>query len=207
MPRKHRAKLESSPEAEIEYLKRLFNESDRGFVILTASRLEDVIEKLHRTHIGCSAGATEKFMNSLFTVHAPISTFSAKMKLGFAYGLISQDEFRDLEALRDLRNKAAHNIEEFAFGVPEIRAQIRALTTPKRIPADFPEMPLSEAERQAIASLDPSETSTKLYFLLTGVYLSIALMNRIIRIQQKHMTKMELDIAAVQRKFSSSHQS
>jgi len=41
---------------------------------------------------------------------APISSFSARILLAFTLGLIAEDEYHDLEVIREIRNMYAHQL-------------------------------------------------------------------------------------------------
>ena len=164
---------------DLNYFKLLINESDRGCVLLTTSRLDELLEELHKTHIKSKASPEKKFMKDLFAGYAPLSTLSAKIKLAFGYGLISKEDYLDLELLRDMRNDAAHTVEEFAFRHPDIRNKIISFTAPKRVPQQISIVHLSEIQREAMANPDENESTTKIYFLIVGMCLGAVLLNKI----------------------------
>lgn len=123
-----RKSKELSPEewykSELDYVKTLLSESDRGLVLLTACRVEELLEKLHRAHIRSIVQSQEKMIKELFSTHASRSTFSAKIKLAFGFGLVSREDYCDIELLRGLRNDAAHTVADFTFNDPTIKARL-----------------------------------------------------------------------------------
>jgi len=72
----------------------------------------------------------------LFGENAPLGTFSAKIKLGYAmrlYGLRTQ---ADLNHIREIRNIFAHSERPITFATKRIKDLCAALHTPKRWPPD-----------------------------------------------------------------------
>jgi DNA-binding MltR family transcriptional regulator len=168
------------PEFDLKYFKRLIEESDRGCVLLTTAFLDELLEQLHRTHIKSKASPPDKLIKGLFTAYAPLSTLSAKIKLARAYGLISHEDYLDLELLRDMRNDAAHTLADFAFDLPEIQKKVVAFTAPKRVVQSFPLLvPTDDAKRQFLAAPTGDKQTIKLYFLTVGMCLSMVLLDTI----------------------------
>jgi DNA-binding MltR family transcriptional regulator len=196
MARKTVSILEAPYEVQIRYFKALVNESDRGLVLLTVSRLDELLEELHRNHIRSTATPEDKFINDLFAVHAPLSTFSAKIKLAFGYGLISKEDSLDMELLRSLRNDAAHTIDEFAFNLPEIGTKITKLTAPKRVIPElqkkfqkFGLFEMNEADRNVVEPSANDGNSTKMHVLMTGICLTLVIMDKINTILKRDSNK------------------
>jgi DNA-binding MltR family transcriptional regulator len=168
------------PDFDLNYFKRLINESDRGFVLLITTRIDELLKELHQVYIKSKTSPNTKLVKELFAVHAPISTLSARIKLAFGYGLISKEDYDDLELLRDMRNGAAHTIEEFSFRQPVTRNKIVAFTAPKRVPQHL--LQLSVEQREAMAHPNEDEHSTKLYFLVAGMCLNVVLTDEILKL-------------------------
>ncbi len=85
-------------------------ESDRSAAILTASFLEEILEKAIRDFL-----IEDQFVDTLFKGHSPLSTFSAKIDSAYALGLITKDMKRDLDTIRKIRNYFAHNWNVVSF--------------------------------------------------------------------------------------------
>jgi DNA-binding MltR family transcriptional regulator len=157
-------------------LQEFLKESDRGCILLLASRLATLLERLHITHVTSVSSPPKPFLKRLFTTHAPLSTFAAKIQLAYAYGLISRDDFLDLERIRKLRNKAAHSDETFTFGNPQIKEEVRRIGTPERIEKALPRFNLGPGlERRIMESLMDHPDTTKFYLVLSSLYLHITL--------------------------------
>jgi hypothetical protein len=61
----------------------------------------------------------------------PLSSFSAKIELGFALGLYDDKLRHPLNMIRDVRNEFAHNMDATSFDHPDVAKLIddlRALT-------------------------------------------------------------------------------
>ena len=82
-------------------------ESDRGCVIFGAAILEDGLEQLLRAVCRTDSPSTVKIVDSLFQTYAPFSTFSAKIQVTYALGLIPKDLKEILDLVRKLRNEFA----------------------------------------------------------------------------------------------------
>lgn len=94
--------------------------SARGTVILTASYVETLLEKLLR------AGLVEaRAVEALFEGQGSLATFSARIDMSFAVGLISEPRRRDLHVLRKIRNHFAHEVAPGTFEEDPVRSLIR----------------------------------------------------------------------------------
>ena len=183
--------MDSSPESLLRYFRSLFSESDRGCVLLVASRLDESLEELHRAYVNLRASPSDKLLDILFRPHGPLSTFAARIQLGHAYGLIPREVYDDCERLRKLRNDAAHSCNEFSFTSATVRDRILELRAPKRVADQFPGFALTEEERRAVEAPDNSEVTTKMYFVLTGMCLSIEMLVTMTRILQCNLEKFK----------------
>ncbi|QPZ89777.1 hypothetical protein AKL02_001995 [Thioclava electrotropha] len=82
------------------------DESDRGRALVAASLVEEMLEEVLRGFF-LETSATKK----LFTdPNAPLSTFSAKASASRALGLISCQEYSDIDLIRKIRNAFAHSV-------------------------------------------------------------------------------------------------
>lgn len=79
-------------ERGIEFAKLLFEqqESDRGVTIYAATLLEDDLESLLRTCCLSDPTSVKRVVDPLFQGYAPFSTFSAKIQVTYALGLIPE---------------------------------------------------------------------------------------------------------------------
>ena len=98
----------------------MFSESDRGCILIGTSVLDDVLSSLLQKHLGRTDHVNKSAMEPLFAGMGPLSTFSARIKLAYCLELIKKWEFEDLERIRKIRNKAAHEYTAKTFTNNEI---------------------------------------------------------------------------------------
>jgi DNA-binding MltR family transcriptional regulator len=101
--------------------------TDSAVVILGAGILEDDLESLLRICCLQDARLVKKFVDPLFDVYAPFSTFSAKITVSYALGLIPADQHRALDLVRRLRNDVAHERKVVSFQSPKYESRLRAI--------------------------------------------------------------------------------
>lgn len=99
----------------IGVIETLDKESPRGMVLTLTGFLEASLKKLLIAFL--REGSSEY---DLFEGNGPLSTFSARIRLSQALGLISDKEASSLHIIRNLRNDFAHE-PGAAFDVPSIR--------------------------------------------------------------------------------------
>jgi len=117
-------------EATNPHITTLAKESDRGCVILVSSILDYHLTRIHEAFVTAHLTGVAKpkdFLDSLTNQFGPLNTFSGKIKLALAYGLIYIDEYEALEIVRKLRNEAAHENLTFSFEDKGIKKLIIAL--------------------------------------------------------------------------------
>ena len=130
MPRKRKLPA-TEEELEIRGIQigaQLQKESERGIVLLAATLLDENLELLLRYHF---VSKSKKIIDPLFDGFGLLATFSGKIKVSFAFSIITDDEFHDLEILRNIRNHFAHQYEKASFDEEGIVAQTRNLRFPK----------------------------------------------------------------------------
>lgn len=90
----------------LPFLDTLNEESPRGGVLVAASFLESLLHKVLQAFL-IEGKAQEQTLSGF---NAPVGTFSAKIALAAALGLISERERRECDLVRKIRNKFAHNV-------------------------------------------------------------------------------------------------
>lgn len=88
------------------------SESDRGAVLILAAYLEEVL--------GCLIGAScisEEAANDILEFRGPAGGFDLKVRLCYAFGIIHESEKKGLDAIRKIRNAAAHFDRKRGFDV------------------------------------------------------------------------------------------
>lgn len=98
-------------------------ETDRGCALMAAAFLEGELENLLKLKfIG-----TNKQIEDLFEYNGPLGTFSSKIKLSYALGLISKLTLQDLEIIRKIRNDFGHKYKPINFSTPAISDRVANL--------------------------------------------------------------------------------
>ena len=104
----------------------LKHESDRGCVIFGAALVDESLEDLLRAHFR-QAPDDAKLINSLFQRYAPLATFSGKLQIAYAFGIVPR-RLRDMiELVRRLRNDFAHESGPLGFSDSRCRDRLELL--------------------------------------------------------------------------------
>ena len=77
----------------------------------------------------------------------PLSTFSSRIKTAYCLGLISKDEFDDLNIIRRIRNRFAHKMHGYSFDDEEIVNWCNSLQIPRVILNGLTNFPHSHADK------------------------------------------------------------
>jgi hypothetical protein len=89
-------------------------ESDRGAIILMATTIEDVLEqeivgRFRNLHDDMPA------RKKMFEADGILSTFSSKIDMAYAIGLIDKDYRSKIHLIREIRNACAHSRKPLSF--------------------------------------------------------------------------------------------
>ena len=98
--------------------------TDRGSAIIGGSYLEECVTRALRQHLGNPGGSSQKW---LFESPGPLSTFESKLRLARVTGLFSEEFFRDLVVLKNVRNWFAHRLDFKSFDDPKVEAELGKL--------------------------------------------------------------------------------
>lgn len=116
---------------------KLLNESGRGAILIGTSHVEEHLTKLIETVMPSDKKA---YRTRLLNYPGPISSFSAKIELAHAFRLIPVTLYDSLNALRKIRNEAAHSSS--TFSLIEIADKLRLVYS---LGPSVPEIVKSEA--------------------------------------------------------------
>lgn len=105
-----------------EMIQHFHSESDRGAAILVGSFAEHALGT-YLTHHVKDKGVGEK----LFGPVGPLSSFSQRIAVAYAFGLINQRQYKEFEAIRQVRNYFAHHPLEATFDSPEVQKHTHTL--------------------------------------------------------------------------------
>ncbi len=120
-------------------------ESDRGAAILAGSFAEHTLGQYLKFRI-----RDKKMADELFNAMGPLSSFSQRIAIAYAFDLISSAQYKDFEIIRKVRNHFAHHPLETTFNTNDIRQLCASLTMFKEI---NPEQHTKPGERHRIAYL------------------------------------------------------
>jgi mannitol operon repressor len=109
------------------FLPELNNESDRGCVMIACSYLDELLRQIvlaFLVDVPASTTLLEGF-------NAPLGTLSTRASAALALGLIRESEFKEVDTLRRVRNRFAHNVH-ISFDSQDVDALCRNLTLSAR---------------------------------------------------------------------------
>ena len=99
-----------------EFLNEFQRETDRAAAVLAAAFLDDQLGRL----LKASLVSDHEYVEALFHRNGPAASFSSRISLAYAIGLIGLDEAKDLHRVRDIRNAFAHQLHGLSFDVDSI---------------------------------------------------------------------------------------
>ncbi len=106
----------SWPEFE-QVIEELEHDPPRSAVLLGHALLENIMKRILLSRM---IALSSDDIDRLFTGAAPLATMSARIRLTYAFGLISKKARRDLETASKIRNRFAHSGRTIAFEDEEI---------------------------------------------------------------------------------------
>ena len=77
----------------------------RSSIITAAALMDSMLGKVLEKYIVCDANKKD-----IFSFQGPLGTFSAKIDMAYALGLISKDLRTDMNLFRKMRNLCAHEL-------------------------------------------------------------------------------------------------
>jgi hypothetical protein len=104
------------------------DDGPRGCVLIASSFIEDVLKGAIEHRFGHLTNSEKK---DLFEGTAPLATFSAKIKIAYAMGIIGKLTRHDLEQIRALRNGFAHSTRRLTFDLPGVVSIVLSLNALK----------------------------------------------------------------------------
>ena len=92
----------------LHFIEALGKESDRGCVLVGAAVLDEALEQLLRAQMPMEKRLIKEIVDPLFKHPGPFSSFWSRIRTGYALGYLSAETFHDLEVIREVRNRFAH---------------------------------------------------------------------------------------------------
>jgi hypothetical protein len=104
-------------------------ESDRGAAILAGSFVEHALGQFLR-----SKARDPKVADELFGPMGPLSSFSQRIAVAYAFSFIPEGQYRDFELVRRIRNHFAHHPLGVTFESSEVAQLTSKLSTVEHCP-------------------------------------------------------------------------
>lgn len=105
----------------------LLKESDRAIGVLGGEFLSQELTDLIRSYCRQDAVICKRFVEPLFVGFGPLSSFSARIQVAFALGIITDRNRIELDLVRKIRNDFAHSLERIDFSEPSIVGRLQVL--------------------------------------------------------------------------------
>lgn len=106
-----------------DFIEEFQRETDRAAAVLAAAYLDSRLEALLRSKFVAVPG----FVDELLTGQGGLASFSARISVAYAVGLISLPVASDLHLVRRIRNDFAHELMGLSFNTPAIADRVREL--------------------------------------------------------------------------------
>jgi DNA-binding MltR family transcriptional regulator len=103
-----------------EFLEEFQGETDRAAAVLAVAYLDSRLEALLRAKFL----VVPKFVEELLTGQGGLSSFSARISVAYAVGLISLSAAADLHLVRQIRNDFAHRPHGLSFNTQSIANRV-----------------------------------------------------------------------------------
>ncbi|WP_337075943.1 hypothetical protein [Aeromonas veronii] len=105
------------------FLNDFYKESDRGAVLMAGSILDEVLSGMISAFL-IDSTESKKLLEGF---NAPLGTFSSRILAAYSLGLIEEQEFSEVEAIRKIRNMYGHAWNGIDFNHPKVMAQLEKL--------------------------------------------------------------------------------
>jgi len=105
------------------FLKGFYEESDRGAVLMAGSILDEALLGMILAFLTDSK-ESKRLVNDF---NAPLGTFSSRILAAHSLGLIEEREFKEVEAIRKIRNVYGHSWDGVDFNHPKVMGQLEKL--------------------------------------------------------------------------------
>lgn len=99
-------------------------QDDHAMVLSLATFIEDTLGRLLLSYFR-NCKATRELVEGF---NAPLGSLGTRIKAVYAFGLVTEDQFKDMELLRKVRNRFAHNWEGVSLEDSDIKAMIGQLS-------------------------------------------------------------------------------
>tara|TARA_B100000929_G_C15469075_1_gene407231 strand:- start:351 stop:857 length:507 start_codon:yes stop_codon:yes gene_type:complete len=94
-----------------QFLGEFQGETDRGAALVGAALVDERLHRLLESHFVACKESKELLKGG----NAPIGSLSARIKMAYCLGLITELEFKECELIRRVRNEFAHQVHGLTF--------------------------------------------------------------------------------------------
>jgi hypothetical protein len=130
--RKNIKKLSKKPFAETDVASIFADitrgKNDRGSAIAAAALVECMLQETIELHLAKTISNEDR--ENLFAADGIISTFSAKIRVAYAFNIIDSNLMAELDKIREIRNVFAHALTAVRFKDPAIQIACSLLEIP-----------------------------------------------------------------------------
>lgn len=133
MSAQKRARTPDYDQYSRKFFEELEGESDRGAAVVGAAMLDDCLRELLEAFLINRPNEVQKFLGSKTHWHAPLGTFSARIRGTYYLGLLPEEVYNDLMIVRNIRNTFAHGWRDLCFSSKEVRCECKKLKLVKSI--------------------------------------------------------------------------
>jgi DNA-binding MltR family transcriptional regulator len=105
------------------------NQTDRAVAIIGAAYVDLVL----RDAITARLLSNDELMENLFENRGPLQEFGSRIQLAFALKIFGRAAYRDLRAIKDIRNAFAHSADAMDFNHQDIARLCDGLWYPRKI--------------------------------------------------------------------------
>jgi hypothetical protein len=116
---------ESLPPPDLVGILNLAEHAEASKAIIASGIVEDWLQTLL---LGAGRTLSNTLLTKFFEGYVPLSNFSAKIDIAYFFELIDDITFKDLRAIKDMRNCFAHTKKVVTFTSDDVRQKGQALT-------------------------------------------------------------------------------
>jgi len=118
------AKDETQLDSLNRFMRLVGKQDERAMVLSLATFIEDTLGRLLLAYFR-DCKATRELVEGF---SAPLGTLGSRIKVVYAVGLVTEEQFKDMEILRKVRNQFAHNWEGVSLERNDIAAMVGQLS-------------------------------------------------------------------------------
>ena len=123
---------------EIQAFKELENLSPRAMGIVAGALVERRLTAVIQSRMRNPTNSKEReLLKSLFLPSGALGTFSTKIAVAYLLDLVPNKPYKDLEQIKEIRNRFAHDISCHDFDGSEIRNRVNNLNALEVVKKDF----------------------------------------------------------------------